>query len=138
MTNKVRVFYTPQAEGSRCLMFLAQAWVELMQAGLWSRREVLVTGVEQVVYAVANKRVVGVLAFHVDESGLSVVSVGYVLPEFRGQHVYRQLRAAYETKSRQQGTKYLVTICQQGNTPIQNLCKSQGYVCHSQEWRKAL
>jgi RimJ/RimL family protein N-acetyltransferase len=135
--NSIRVFYTPQTEGSRCLMFLAVAWVELMKAGLWTRREILVTGTEQAVYAVSGKEVVGVLSFHIDE-GLSTVSVGYVSPAYRARGVYTALKTAYEKKSREQGAKQLVSICHPDNTPIQELCRKTGYVCYSQQWRKTL
>ena len=132
----MKILYVPRTEGSRVVQFLHDAWGALMREGLWSKTNVLITGLEQCVFAMERNRIIGCLAFHVDEGVGSVITIAYVLPKHRGRGVYRALHAAFQDKSKEQGAKCLINICYPTNEGIQETCKKLGYHLYTQEWRR--
>jgi GNAT superfamily N-acetyltransferase len=129
------ILYVPTIDGSRVVQFVAAAWVALMAEGHWSRREVLVSGELQCVFAVAKgNRIVGCITYHVDDD-IAVINIAYVVPEHRGKGLYKRLHEAYAIKAKAAGAKTSVNICHADNAPIQKACNSLGYKLHTQEWR---
>jgi RimJ/RimL family protein N-acetyltransferase len=138
----MKTHYVPAINGSRVVPFVAEAWLSLMAEGLWSRREVLISGELECVFADIPKRegprkIVGCLTYHIDD-GRAIVNIAYVSPEHRGKGVYNRLHEAFKIKARQSEASVAINICHANNEPIKAACQRLGYSLHTQEWRLRL
>jgi GNAT superfamily N-acetyltransferase len=126
----MRLKYVPEIEGSPVVQYVGNAWCQLMQAGLWDRTSVLISGGLSCVYATENKKIVGCLTWHGDSENWTI-NLGYVSPEYRRKGVYTKLHDDLIVRAKAAGVKQVTSIVKPGNAPIIDSKDKAGYTLHS-------
>src|SRR6266702_4781962 len=126
----MRIKYVAEIEGSPVVQYVANAWCQLMKEGHWDRTSVLISGGLSCVYAVENKKVVGCLTWHGDDSNWTI-NLGYISPEYRRKGLYSKLHAALLEKARAAHVPQITSIVKPTNEPIRASKTKEGYVLHS-------
>ena len=124
--------YVSRIDGTKVLPFILEAYLALRKTGHIDALACPVTGREEAFYIETRGRVVAVLSFARDDDSF-VVNMGFVLPRYRKQGLYRRLWTRLVEEAKKRKLKAIVGYHAPGNTDILEFNKKLGrtvkYIC---------
>jgi predicted GNAT family acetyltransferase len=122
----------PRIDGTKVLPFIIDAYVSLRKSGHIDPLSCPVTGREEAFYIEIRGKVVATLSFARDDDSF-VVNMGFVLPPYRKQGMYRELWERLVVEARKRKLKAIVGYHAPGNMDILEFNKHLGrkvkYIC---------
>jgi GNAT superfamily N-acetyltransferase len=128
----MQIEYVSRIDGTKALPFIIDAYTSLRKSGHIDELSCPVTGREEAFYLCNRGKVVAVLSFYRDDDSF-VVNMGFVLPRYRKQGLYRMLWERLVAEARKRKLRCILGYHAPENSDILGFNNSLGrkvkYIC---------